>query len=349
MFTSAEVPRKPSPPWRVMRLLTDVDRALLAPPLKGRGLFCLAGPGRRAGGRGARMRIAEGDFDHPQVTELLNAHVARARAETGRGSAHAPDASGLKASGVWFWTVWDESMLVGLGALKVISRDHGEIKSMHTAERARNKGVGGLMLAHIIAEAGKMGMSRLSLETGSWNYFLPARAFYRRHGFCECGPFAGYQADPNSVFMTRELLVEMEIRPYREQDFGAVTAIWLASWQSTGVDAPVTLAELRERWPQELAKGWTVHVAATGEEVVGFMGHKPGTLEQLFIAPAHQSKGFGKRLLDFAKQQMPEGFALDTAFKSRAPAFYDREGLRRGERSIHPRFGHEVITYYWRP
>jgi putative acetyltransferase len=151
------------------------------------------------------MRIVEGDFDHPQVRELLHAHVSRARAETGRGSAHALDASGLKASGVRFWTIWDQDRLVGLGALKTISGEHGEIKSMHTAEAARDKGVGAAMLAHIVAEARALGMSRLSLETGSWDYFLPARAFYRRHGFSECAAFADYKSDPNSIFMTRVL------------------------------------------------------------------------------------------------------------------------------------------------
>ena len=48
-------------------------------------------------------------------------------------------------------------------------------------------------------------MTRLSLETGSWPYFAPARAFYRKHGFLECAPFADYVSDPNSVFMTREI------------------------------------------------------------------------------------------------------------------------------------------------
>ena len=61
------------------------------------------------------------------------------------------------------------------------------------------------MLQHIIASAQSMSMSRLSLETGSWDYFRPARAFYRSHGFVECGPFAGYVLDPNSVFMSLDL------------------------------------------------------------------------------------------------------------------------------------------------
>lgn len=76
---------------------------------------------------------------------------------------------------------------------------------MHTLEPARRKGIGSAMLRHIIAAADARGMSRLSLETGSWEYFGPARALYRRHGFVECAPFGDYVADPNSVFMSLAL------------------------------------------------------------------------------------------------------------------------------------------------
>ena len=151
------------------------------------------------------MRFLEGNFTDPQVIALLEAHVRRARAETGRGSAHALDLSGLKTADIRFWTAWQGERLVGMGALKTLSSDHGEIKSMHTAESARHQGIGGAVLGHIMAEAGRMGMARLSLETGSWDYFIPARAFYRRNGFVECGPFGDYKPDPNSVFMTRAL------------------------------------------------------------------------------------------------------------------------------------------------
>lgn len=296
---------------------------------------------------GLVMQFAEGNFDDPQVRVLLHAHVSCARAETGRGSAHALDSSGLKTPNIRFWTVWQEARLLGLGALKRLSRDHGEIKSMHTAEAARNQGVGSAMLNHILAEAAAMGMSRVSLETGAWDYFLPARAFYRRHGFAECAPFADYKLDPNSIFMTRSL-DRIAIRPYAAQDFEAVTAIWLSSWQSSGVAAPVTLAELRERWLRELA-GRQVHVTTVEGEVVGFAALKPGLLDQLFIAPAHQSRRIGKLLLEFAKQKMPEGFELHTALHSRAPAFYEREGLQRRETGVHPRLGHEIVTYRWQP
>ena len=151
------------------------------------------------------MHIVEGGLDDPGVVELLHTHMTRARAETAPGSAHALDLSGLRAPEVTFWSAWEDDAVVGVGALKRLSADHGEIKSMYTAEAARGRGVGSSMLRHIMAAARARGMSRVSLETGSWPYFAPARALYARHGFVECTPFADYQPDSNSVFMTLAL------------------------------------------------------------------------------------------------------------------------------------------------
>jgi putative acetyltransferase len=157
------------------------------------------------GGQRSAMDIVEGGLDDPRVVELLHTHLTRARAETARGSAHALDLSGLRSSEVAFWSAWEGEAVLGIGALKRLSANHGEVKSMHTAEAARGRGVGSAMLRHIVAAARARGMSRLSLETGSWAYFAPARAMYARHGFVECGPFGAYREDPNSVFMTLEL------------------------------------------------------------------------------------------------------------------------------------------------
>jgi putative acetyltransferase len=151
------------------------------------------------------MHIIEGGLDDPRVVAMLHTHVTRARAETARGSAHALDLAGLRAPEITFWSVWEGDAIVGVGALKRLSSDHGEVKSMHTAEAARGRGVGSALLRQIMATARAAGMSRLSLETGAWPYFAPARALYARHGFLECGPFGDYREDPNSVFMTRVL------------------------------------------------------------------------------------------------------------------------------------------------
>jgi len=151
------------------------------------------------------MRIVPGDFNDPHLRDLLHIHLTRARAETAPGSAHALDISGLQAPDVSFWTIWDEQTLLGFGALKRLSADHGEVKSMHTAEAMRGKGAGSAMLRHIISSARACGMRRLSLETGTSEYFRPARELYRSHGFLECPPFADYVLDPNSVFMSLDL------------------------------------------------------------------------------------------------------------------------------------------------
>ncbi len=149
--------------------------------------------------------ILPADLRDSRVTALLTTHAATARAETGAGSAHALDLDGLKAPGVIVWTAWRDGSPVGVGALKRLSATEGEVKSMHTAISARRAGIGRAMLDHIVAAAERAGLARLSLETGSWPYFEPARALYASAGFAECGPFGDYVADPNSVFMTRAL------------------------------------------------------------------------------------------------------------------------------------------------
>ena len=151
------------------------------------------------------MVITDGGLDDPRVQALLAHHFATARAQTAPGSAHALDLSGLKSPDVHFWSAWDEDAVIAIGALKQLSATHGEVKSMHTAQSHRRSGTGSAMLRHIIESARRMGFTRVSLETGSWPYFVPAREFYKRHGFVECPPFGSYAFDPNSVFMTLEL------------------------------------------------------------------------------------------------------------------------------------------------
>jgi putative acetyltransferase len=151
------------------------------------------------------MRIIQGDFSDARVIDLLHVHLTNSRAQTAPGSDHALDATGLQSPDISFWTIWEDETLLGLGALKRLSPDHGEVKSMHTAQSMRRRGAARAMLGHIIAAARARGMSRLSLETGSWEYFWPAHALYKSHGFVECPPFADYVPDPNSVFMSLDL------------------------------------------------------------------------------------------------------------------------------------------------
>jgi putative acetyltransferase len=152
------------------------------------------------------LEIRVADLTDPRVTTLIETHAMTARAQTGRDSAHALDLADLKARGTTIWAAWLQNSPVGVAALRRVSPGHGEVKSMHTAQAARRSGVGRALLAHLIEIARDEGLTRLSLETGSWPYFAPARALYASSGFVECGPFEDYAQDPNSVFMTLALL-----------------------------------------------------------------------------------------------------------------------------------------------
>jgi putative acetyltransferase len=120
-------------------------------------------------------------------------------------SIHALDLEGLRQPDITFWTIWDQGTLAGCGALKELDPQHAEIKSMRTASSYRRKGVAKQMLQHLLSEAKQCGYTRVSLETGSMDFFIPARTLYASFGFENCPPFADYIEDPNSVFMTKEL------------------------------------------------------------------------------------------------------------------------------------------------
>ena len=124
------------------------------------------------------------------------------RAITPPESVHALDLSRLRTPDITFWTVWDDTQLLGCGALKELDPRHGEVKSMRTPEAQRRQGAGRAVLMHIIAVARTRGYQRLSLETGATEPFKPAHALYASVGFTFCGPFGDYRDDPNSVFMT---------------------------------------------------------------------------------------------------------------------------------------------------
>ena len=151
------------------------------------------------------MQITTDDPTRDDVTRLLAEHLADMHATSPAESVHALDVTGLLASTVTFWSARRDGELLGCGALKELAADHGEVKSMRTAEGARGQGVASALLRHLMHEAGLRGYSRLSLETGSQDYFAPARRLYARHGFEECGPFGDYRLDPHSMFFTRVL------------------------------------------------------------------------------------------------------------------------------------------------
>jgi putative acetyltransferase len=140
-----------------------------------------------------------------EISALLREHLEDMHAITPPESVHALGHQELLAPEITFWAAWENDELLGCGALKELDARSGEIKSMRTAVPHRGRGVASRLLAQIVTAARGRGYARLLLETGSMQEFAPARALYEKHGFGYRGPFAGYVADPNSVFMVLEL------------------------------------------------------------------------------------------------------------------------------------------------
>jgi putative acetyltransferase len=151
------------------------------------------------------MEIRLDDLRGEEIKKLLEEHLRCMSVVSPPQSRHALDLAGLRQPGITFWTIWSGSDLSGCGALKELSEQHGEVKSMRTAEAYLRQGVASRLLQHIVGEAKRRGYHRLSLETGSMEYFEPARRLYSSFGFKTCGPFGTYAPDPNSIFMTKAL------------------------------------------------------------------------------------------------------------------------------------------------
>ena len=148
------------------------------------------------------LKSIEGNFDNPEVHEFLINHFIELRSVSPEGSAHVLDIAGLKDPSIKFWSLWEENDLMGSGALKFLDKEHGEFKSIRVSDNFRGKGNGTKVINHLINEAKKLNIKRLSLETGAGNFFLTARKLFSKCGFEPCEPFSHYRKDINSIYMT---------------------------------------------------------------------------------------------------------------------------------------------------
>ena len=149
------------------------------------------------------LKSIEGNFDNPEVNELLKKHFIELRAASPEGSAHVLDIPGLKIPSIKFWSLWEGNKLLGCGALKFLEEGHGEFKSIRVQDNYRNKGNGVKVINHLIEEAKKLKIKRLSIETGAGKFFEPARKLFKKFEFKPCEPFAHYKKDINSMYLTK--------------------------------------------------------------------------------------------------------------------------------------------------
>ena len=147
------------------------------------------------------MKSIKGNFENPEVNELLIKHFIELRSVSPEGSTHVLDIEGLKDPSIIFWSLWEQDQLMGCGALKFLNKDHGEFKSIRVADKFRKKDHGIKVINHLIKEAKKLNIKKISLETGAGNFFIPARKLFGKCGFRICKPFAHYKKDPDACYM----------------------------------------------------------------------------------------------------------------------------------------------------
>ena len=152
-----------------------------------------------------KMDIRIDDLSGSAVIALLNEHLTDMYRTSPVESVHALDVAGLKHPDITFFSGWIDNLLAGCIAIRRLNSYQAELKSMRVANGFRNKGIGALLLNHIFSFAKDSGFTTISLETGTQDYFEPARALYRKYGFQNCGPFSDYKHDTNSHFMTRKV------------------------------------------------------------------------------------------------------------------------------------------------
>ena len=148
----------------------------------------------------ALLRI--GGLEEPQVIRLLKEHIIDMYANSPEECVHTLNINALQSETIKFWSAWRGDKAVGCVAIKYLSPYHCEIKSMRTSNQARGTGVGRQLLEHVIHYAKLNGVKRLSLETGTMDFFASARKLYSQNGFESCGAFGDYEVDPHSCFMT---------------------------------------------------------------------------------------------------------------------------------------------------
>ena len=151
------------------------------------------------------VSIEPADFTDPGLHAFLQAHLDDIAPTAPAESRHALDLDGLRKPGVRLWVALDAGEIVGTGALAPVEPAHEELKSMRTAPQLRGRGIATQILDHLLRDARSRGIARVSLETGSMEFFAPARALYAKAGFVPCPPFGSYRDDPNSAFLTRNL------------------------------------------------------------------------------------------------------------------------------------------------
>lgn len=139
------------------------------------------------------------------LAKILTTHLEFCKSVTPAENVYALEVENLVSNDITVFGARENGQLIGVGALRQLDSDHAELKSMHTLEAFRGAGAGSAIVSHILDFARAKGISRVSLETGNFEEFAPARSLYLSFGFKECEVFGEYLPSSVSVCMTKSL------------------------------------------------------------------------------------------------------------------------------------------------
>jgi putative acetyltransferase len=151
------------------------------------------------------IRIDRADFADARLASFLQDHLDELAPTAPAESQHALNLDELRAPTVRLWVARDGDRVIGTGGLATLEPGHEELKSMRTDPVRRGNGIATRLLDHLLQDARARDIRRISLETGSMDFFAPARALYAKAGFVPCAPFGSYGPDHHSTYLTLRL------------------------------------------------------------------------------------------------------------------------------------------------
>ena len=158
---------------------------------------------------GVAIAIAAEQPDQPEIAAFFAASERYMAALYPAESNHFVDVAALSKPEVLFLVARRHGVAVGCGASVGRGDGTAEIKRMWVDPKVRSAGVGYTLLVRLIEAARAEGLASLQLETGVAQ--PEAIALYRRAGFVDRGPFGDYAADPLSLFMQLDLVVQKNL------------------------------------------------------------------------------------------------------------------------------------------
>ncbi|MFI5908261.1 GNAT family N-acetyltransferase [Dactylosporangium sp. NPDC051541] len=133
----------------------------------------------------------------------------------------------------------------------------------------------------------------------------------------------------------------MRVRPATPEDAAAIATVHVRTWQATyqkqiprGYLQQLDIATRRDEWQERLRSGPPDTVQVLEDEaagVVGFVTAAAGEVQAIYILPAHQGTGGGRRLMAAALDRLraagdTEATLWVLATNDRARRFYEAAG-----------------------